>query len=434
MAIPIFCYIIPEKFTISGGFAYPGQQSQGPSRIGIQRDGMDKGFSLLDLAILLLRQKRRIFTHFLGIVAVSLAVSLVIPKNYKATTLFLPPYVDVPRLSMFSLSMGLNLGGESPFTPQQIESLLDSRKILEGTIRKFDLMHVYKTEKLPNRMERALKKLRRNIKLKVNTESGLTQNSVVDYSLSVIDKDRQRAADIANYLVATLNGSMNELSKDMYNYSVNFIKGRLDSVETQKLINQKKLAEFQKANKVYSPEMKEQVLASVATYAELKKEKIMSEIERDLLLFDREKNNREVLFSERKIRELDGKMKKLETDRNPQVLPGLDYSVDIAYDYLNLVQESEVLIKLELLLRQQYEEARIKNARQVPEVRIIDPAVPPEWKNFPKKSIIMLVMVGIYMVFLIASILLSHGLANSSERTRDRLREFKQALKLRSSP
>jgi uncharacterized protein involved in exopolysaccharide biosynthesis len=384
------------------------------------------------MAILLLRKKRLIFLHFLGITAVSLLVSFLIPKNYKATTLFLPPYVDVPRLSMFSLSMGLNLGGDSPFTPQQIESLLDSRTILETTIRKFDLMRVYKTAKYPNALEKALKRLRQNIKLKVSTESGLTQNTVVDYSLSVVDKDRQRAADIANYLVASLNASMNELSKNMYSYSVDFIKGRLDSVEAQKMLNQKKLAEFQKANKVYSPEMKEQVLASVATYAELKKEKIMSEIERNLLLFDREKNNREVLFSERKIHELESKMKKLETDRNPQVLPGLDYSVDIGYDYLNLVQESEVLIKLELLLRQQYEEARIKNARQVPDVRVVDPAVPPEWKNFPKKSIIMLIMVTIYMIFLIAYIFLRHGVENSSERTRERLREFRQSLRLKA--
>lgn len=393
---------------------------------------MDRDFSLLDMAILLLRKKRLIFLHFLGITAVSLLVSFLIPKNYKATTLFLPPYVDVPRLSMFSLSMGLNLGGDSPFTPQQIESLLDSRTILETTIRKFDLMRVYKTAKYPNALEKALKRLRQNIKLKVSTESGLTQNTVVDYSLSVVDKDRQRAADIANYLVASLNASMNELSKNMYSYSVDFIKGRLDSVEAQKMLNQKKLAEFQKANKVYSPEMKEQVLASVATYAELKKEKIMSEIERNLLLFDREKNNREVLFSERKIHELESKMKKLETDRNPQVLPGLDYSVDIGYDYLNLVQESEVLIKLELLLRQQYEEARIKNARQVPDVRVVDPAVPPEWKNFPKKSIIMLIMVTIYMIFLIAYIFLRHGVENSSERTRERLREFRQSLRLKA--
>jgi tyrosine-protein kinase Etk/Wzc len=394
---------------------------------------MDKGFSLLNVAIVLLRRKRMILAHFLGIVLASILVSLVIPKTYKATTLFMPPYSDVPRLSTLSLSMALNLGGESPFTPNQIESLLDSRKILEGAVEHFDLMRIYKTAKYPNRMEKALKKLRSNIKLKVNTESGLTQNSVVDYSLSVVDKDRQRAADIANFLVASLNVSMNELSKNIYGYSVEFIKGRLDSVEYQKLLNQKKLAEFQKTNKVYSPEMKEQVLASVATYAELKKEKIMSEIERDLLLFDREKNNRDVQFADRKIRELEGKMKRIESDREPAVLPGLEHSVDIAYDYLNLVQEAEVLVKLEMLLRQQYEEARIKNARQVPGVRVIDAAVPPEWKNFPKKSIIVGVMVGVYMFLLIVSILLAYGVGNAPEETRRRLGEFREALRLRAS-
>lgn len=393
---------------------------------------MDKGFSLLNLIIVVMRQKKRILLHFLGITAVAVLISYLIPKNYKATTLFLPPFNDVPRMSTLSLSMSLNLAGDAPFTPQQIESLLDSRKILEAAVVKFDLMHVYKTEKLPNRMETALKKLRKNIKVSVSTESGLTQNSVVDYSLSVIDKDKQRAADMANFLVATLNSSMNELSKNIYSYSVDFIKGRLDSVESQKAINQKLLAQFQKANKVYSPEMKEQVLASVATYAELKKQKIMSEIERNLLMFDREKNNRDVQFSNRKISEIDSKMKQIENGRNPEVLPGLNYSVDIAYEYLNLVQESEVLLKLEFLLRQQYEEARIKNAKRVPGVRIIDPAVPPEWKNFPKKSIIVGVMVVVYMTGLLIYTLLSHGVANSSPQTRARLQEFRESMRLRA--
>jgi capsule polysaccharide export protein KpsE/RkpR len=310
--------------------------------------------------------------------------------------------------------------------------MLDSRKILEQTIQKFDLMKVYKTEKKAAKMTLALKKLRKNIKVSVVSESGLTQNTVVSFSLSVIDKDPQRAADMANFLISSLNATMNQLSWSQYSYSVSFIKGRLDSVVQQKADVQRKLAEFQKANKVYSPEMKEQVLASVATYAELKKQKIMGEIERDLLMVDREGKNREVQFAERKIKELDLKMKQIEKGRNPEVLPGLDYSVDIAYDYLNLVQETEVLTRLEVLLRQQYEETRIKSARQAPEVRVVDKATPPEWKNFPKKSIVVLAIVGPWMTILILSIFVSYGMSRASGDSIRKIQEFREAAGFRA--
>ena len=393
---------------------------------------MDKSFSLLDIFIILLLKKKRILIHFLAATAASIALSYIIPKTYKATTLFLPPFSETPRLSSLSLGLGLNLGGEIAFTPQQIESMLASRKILEQTVHKFELMKIYKTSKQPNRMERALRKLKGNMDVGVVTESGLTQNTVVHFALSVTDKDRNRAADMANFLVKSLNAAMNELSWSQYAYSVGFIKGRLDSVVLQKSEVQRRLAQFQKTNKVYSPEMKEQVLASVATYAELKKQKIMGEIEKNLLMFDREKNNREVLFADKKIKQLDEKMSQIEKSRSPEVLPGLDYSVDIAYDYINMVQETEVLTRLELLLRQQYEETRIKSARQAPEVRVIDKAVPPEWKNFPKKSILVSVFVGIYMTILLISVLVGYGVSQASEGTRRKLAEFREAASFRA--
>ena len=392
---------------------------------------MDKSYSLLDLLIILLREKKRIFLHFIIVTILATVISFLIPKSYKSTVLFLPPYNGMSPMSTLSLGLSLNMGGESPFTPQQIESLLNSRKILTDAVDKFDLIRVYKTSKAPNKTEKAIKALKNNIDLTLITESGLTQNTVVHYALSVIDKDRYRSAQIANYLIADLNQTMDDLSKNQSSYTLSFIKNRLDSIEMQKVFIDKQLSEFQKKNKIYSPEMKEQILASVSTYADLKKEKVMAEIKRNLLLFDKEKNNHEVLLEQAEIDELNRKMEQIENNQKPDVMPGLEYSVDIAQDYLKLVQEAEVLIKLELLLRQQYEEARIKNARQAPIVRVVDNAIPPEWKNSPKKALIVIMIVGVYMLILILSILLRFGFNLSSDETRNKLKDFKEALRLR---
>lgn len=395
------------------------------------RAHLDDGFSILDVFIVLLQKKRRLAAHFLIVSAVAVALSYIIPKKYKSTTLFLPPRGESMMLpAIASLGLSMNFNNESDFSSQQIESLLDSRLILGEIVRKYDLMEVYKTAKKPNNLEAALKILRKNTQLETITESGLTQTTVIHYSLSVIDKDRARSASIANEMVALLNNSMEELSNQQENYTETFIGARLDSVVDQRKRLQAVLADFQKTYKVYSPDMRDQIMASVNTIAELKKQLILSEIERDLLLVEREKGNREVRMAEKRINEIKSKIEALESNRKADVLPGLDFSVDVAYKYLEMFKEMEILAKLELLLRQQYEEAKIKNARRAPVVRVIDRAVPPQWKNSPKKSILILLIVGVYMSVYLVFLLASYGLSRSGDSTRRKVEDFKAALRL----
>jgi len=397
---------------------------------GYSQTKLDEGFSILDLIIILLRQKKKLAIHFLAVTAFAVALSYVLPKKYKSTTMFLPPSGETMMFpAIANLGLSMNFNNESEFTPQQIESMLDSRLILEEIIRKYDLMTVYKTKSYENGLELALKRLRKNIDLKSVTESGLTQTSVIHFALSVIDKDKVRSADIANDMVMLLNQAMENLSHSQEDYTVGFIRSRLDSVVSQRLDLQKTLAQFQKTNKIYSPDMKEQVLGTVNTIAELKKQKMLGEIERDLLLMDREKDNVEVRFAQRKVSEIESKIHDLETNQKADVLPGLDYSVDIAYKYLGMVKELETLTKLELLLRQQFEEAKIKDARRAPIVRVIDKAVPPQWKNSPKKVFVVLIIVGLYMIGCMILILAKSGLARSGESARRKIEEFKAALK-----
>jgi tyrosine-protein kinase Etk/Wzc len=388
-------------------------------------------FSILDLLIILLRKKKNILLHFSGITILAIIVSFVIPRNYKASTLFLPPQDETGNMPMLALGFNLNLGGQSAFSAQQILTLLDSRTILERIVKQFDLMNVYKTIKRKNNLEKAIKILRSNTKIKTVSQSSLAQEVITNFELSVVDKDPQRAADIANAMLNLLNSTMEELSRTQESYTVTFIKSRLDSVESAKQVAIDKMVEFQKAHKIYAPEMKEQLLGSVGIFVDLRKERIMSEIERDMLLMDNQKDSRAVKYAERKIGLLDDKMKNLEQGSNPDILPPLGSSVEIARQYMELFRESEILIKLETLLRQQYEEARIKNARRAPVVRIVDRAQPPQWKNFPKRAVVVLLIVSVYMLGLIVMLLAGAGLHSADDRTKRKVAEFKSMLRFR---
>lgn len=392
---------------------------------------MDKEFSLLDLVMVFLRRKGAILVHFVVVSALAVGLSYVIPKKYLSTAVFLPPYDDMSTGS-FSLGAVLNIGRATAFSPQQIETILRSRSLQESVIREFDLVHVYEKEDAPNPTEQTLKALNRNTRLRATTLSGITQNTVVSFSLSVVDRDSVRAAKMVNFMLGELNRLMDTLSKSQYEYTRDFTKSRLDTVIAARERAMQAFADFQRANKVYSPQIDRQIAVSMAAYADLRQQRLRSEIQRDLYLIELGKDSREVRLEEGKMRELDEQMRRLESSREPGVLPGLEHSVDLTQEFLKLYQEVEVLGKLELMLRQQYEEARIKSARIAPAVRVIDAAKPPEWKNSPKKALVVLVVVGVYMTLYLLYILLSHGVSRASPETRRKLSEFREALRFRA--
>lgn len=392
---------------------------------------MDKEFSVLDFFMIFLRRKGSILRHFLIVSVLAVAVSFLIPKTFKATAVFLPPH-DEQAAGALNLGAMFNIGRAAGFTAQQLETILESRRVQEAVVREFDLIRLYKKHKEPNPTEQAVKKLKQRTKLTATSLSGLTQNAVINYSLSVIDRDSVRAAAMANFMLDELNKVMDELSKNQYEYGRDFVKSRLDSVTASRAEAMARFADFQRRNKIYSPQLGPQITASISAYAELRQQRLQSEIQRDLLLVERGKDSREVRFEEAKIREFDRQMKELESRSEPNVLPGLERSVDLSQEYIRLYQEMEVLGRLELLLRQQYEEARIKSARMAPTVRVVDVAQPPEWKNFPKKAIVVLVIVGLYMTGLMIYILASHGYSKASPETRRKLEEFRSTLRFRA--
>ncbi len=392
---------------------------------------MDKEFSVLDFFMIFLRRKGYIFLRFLVVSVLAVAVSYLIPKTFKATAVFLPPH-DEQVAGSLNLGAMFNIGRSSGFTAQQLETILESRRVQEAVVREFDLIRLYKKHKEPNPTEQALKKLKGRVRLSSATQSGLTQSTIINFQLSVVDRDSVRAAAMANFMLDELNRVMDELSKSHYEYSRDFIKARLDSVIASRTEAMGRFGDFQRKNKIYSPQLGAQITASISAYAELRQQRLQSEIQRDLLLFERGKDSREVRFEEAKIREFDRQMRELEFREEPNVLPGLERSVDLSQEYIRLFQEMEVLGRLELLLRQQYEEARIKSSRVAPAVRVVDPAQPPEWKNFPKKSLVVLVIVGLYMTGLMLYVLASHGFSQASPETRRKVEEFRNTLRLRA--
>lgn len=137
------------------------------------------------------------------VTVMAVVVSLLLPKWYKSTATVLPPKEEgmlgglsglTSMLREFAPVRGASTLGMTRGAYSYL-SILNSREAMEMAIKKFDLTAVYGIK--DNSMEKAVKKFSENYNVTVEDQGHI--------SITVYDRDPQRAADIANYMVQVLN-------------------------------------------------------------------------------------------------------------------------------------------------------------------------------------------------------------------------------------
>ena len=91
-------------------------------------------------------------------------------------------------------------------------------------------------------------------------------------------------------------------------------------------------------------------------------------------------------------------------EKDPDILIGFEKSAEMFPHYTNFLREIEVQNKLILLLTQQLEEAKLKEARDISPLKIVDSPFIPEYKARPKRILLCIGIVGVYLIFLFSII------------------------------
>ena len=162
-------------------------------------------------------RKLILFIALLSFIA-SAVYAFYLPPVYKAECHFLPPNQDTNRISSLTGSLMNNtttimtqrIGGVAdlaglPTTVtggQMVMGILKRNVVLDEIIERFALMEVYKQEYKSRMRAKLLKDI---LETQEDTKSGII-------SVSVLDEDPQRAADMANAFVETLQAKMLDLS------------------------------------------------------------------------------------------------------------------------------------------------------------------------------------------------------------------------------
>src|SRR4029077_6693238 len=253
-------------------------------------------------------------------------------------------------------------------------------------------------------------------------------------TLTVIDRDRQRARAMATAYVEELNRLVAELSTSSAHRERVFLEERLAAVKQDLDQASRELGEFSSKNATI--DVKEQGRAMVEAAATLQGELIAAESQQRALEAIYTPNNVRVRAAQAQVSELRSQLQKLggkaeEADgtdaaTSDSLYPSLRKLPLLGMKYADLYRRAKIQEEVYETLTQQYEIAKVQEAKETPSVKMLDEANLPERRSFPPRTLITLLCGGMTLVGATAWIVLRQRWERGS--TIDPKKQFAQEV------
>lgn len=327
---------------------------------------------MLKRYFLLIIKNRKLFLGSVFLLTlISVIVSLFLPKWYLAEASFLAP--ELAQNTLIGMGGAISSVIQS-FTGQRNVSgynylaILNSRTINEKVVKKFNLMKAYNIS--DSLMSKALKTLSGNVSFTIGDND--------ETIISVYDKDPVRAANIANYYLELLNERGKEFAKNELSAFKNLIEDRVR--ENEETLNklENRIKEFQAREQV--PVVMTEQVSGLEFIGELYTQRIGLEIQRDFLLENYGANHPYIASIHQQLKKLDQKI---------NIIP------NITVEYLQIYRELLIQRKIAEFLVPMLEQVKLSELQKIPDVILLDKAVPPDRKKKPKR---MFIVLGVFLL------------------------------------
>lgn len=369
-----------------------------------QQNLYEDEINLLDYWRVLVNHKGLIGLIVTVAIVTSIIYSLLLPKIYAAKTSILPPQQEgSSSLGIISqLPSGLGglaggfLGAKSP--ADLWVGILKSQTVMDAIVNRFDLMKSFETKTL----EDARKSLTGMVKITKSKEDII--------SITVEDKDPNRAAALASAFVEELDKVNKNIVMTSGGRMRAFVEKRLKEAKDELTRKEEELKEFQEKNRAVK--LDDQSKAIIVAIGAVKGQLMAKEVELQTFLSYATPNNPQAEILKTQTEELKERLRELEEGKripdNPSpkdIFIPASKIPDLALQYARLLRDGKVQGTLYEFLTQQYEMARIQEAKDSPTVQVLDVAKVPEKRIKPKRRQIVLLstftaaFLAIFLVF-----------------------------------
>ena len=332
----------------------------------------------------------------------SILIAFLIPARYQSLTRLMPPdSQSTSGLGMLAAMAGrtgnAGLGGLAgdllgvKSSGALFVGILGSETVQDRLIDEFQLMKVYHDRKI----EDARKDLAERTEVSEDRKSGII-------TIGVTDHDPNRAAGMAKAYVGELDRLVAQVSTSSARRERVFLEGRLEKVKGDLDLAAKNFSQF--ASKNSAIDIPAQGKAMVEAAAVLQGQLIAAQSELSGLEQIYTGNNVRVRAVQARVNELQKKLNEIGSagtqggsPAENSLYPSIRKLPLLGVTYADLYRQTKIQETVYELLTQQYELAKVQEAKEIPTVKVLDAAIVPTKKTFPPRGLIVLMgtMLGI---------------------------------------
>jgi uncharacterized protein involved in exopolysaccharide biosynthesis len=345
--------------------------------------------SFLDILVLLVERKRFILRFMLAAFVLAIVVSLLLPVRYEAKIVLLPPQQNSSVGSSLTGQLGGALGALGALASGSLGlknpadmyvSLLMSRTVEDGMIKRFGLMQEYHAK----RMSGARKQFENRTKVVAGSKDGLIR-------ITLEDGDPKRAAELAN-------GYVDEFRKLSATLAITeaarrrlFFEQQLEQAKENLSAAEDAMAKTQQSTGVL--EIDSQARALIESAAVLRAQVVAKQVEIEGMRSFATDDNPNVVLAKQELAALQSQLQRVAGSQNDA---GSDINLSkgrvtqSGMEYLRRYRDLKYKETVFELLAKEFEIARLDEAREGSIVQVVDDAVPADIKSSPHRTLIVL--------------------------------------------
>jgi len=361
---------------------------------------------LLPYLQLLWQNRRFLLRAMLSAFLASALITILIHNQYHSVARLMPP--DTQSASGLGLLAAMSgKSGVSGFSGGIANDLLGvkssgalfvgivgSQTVQDRVIHDFDLQRIYGAPKIED--TRSL--LAQHTDVAEDRKSGII-------TIGVTDRDPERAAGMAHAYVDELDRLVAQVSTSSARRERIFLEERLKTVKSELDTTAKNFSNF--ASKNTAIDIPAQGKAMVEAAASLQGRLIAAQAELSGLQQIYTNNNVRVRSAEARVKELQQKLNELgrgdlqgDGKEENALYPSIRRLPVLGVTYADLLLQTKIQATVFELLTQQYETAKVQEAKEIPSVKVLDPAIVPTKKSFPPRT--MLTILGTLLGMVVA--------------------------------
>jgi tyrosine-protein kinase Etk/Wzc len=342
--------------------------------------------SLLDLLTAIGERKHIVFRTTALMLAIGLALSFLLPKEYTATVTLLPPQQQSSLGSVLGAQLGglasiagLGGGGSLLKNPNDMYvAMFQSRTVEDAMVKKYGLMTEYHAKLLSD----GRKDFEKHTKVDGSAKDGLLH-------ISVTDRNPQRSAELANGYVDQFRHLSENLAITEAGQRRLFFQQQLEDAKN-------KLADAEEALK--ASELKSGVIqidsqarALIESAAQLRAQIAAQEVEIQGMRSYAADGNPNLVQAEQELDGLRAQLAKLAGnggDNSDGLIVPRGKVPEASLEYIRKYRDVRYYETIFEILAKQFELAKLDEAKEGALVQVVDPALVPDRKSAPKRTLI----------------------------------------------